>query len=66
VAVNSGLIKTGSACRGERLAKYNRLLAIEEELAEAGVFAGPAAFPVAGMAAGAVRAEAPRRRRSRR
>jgi enolase len=44
VAVNSGLIKTGSASRGERLAKYNRLLAIEEDLAEAGVFAGPGAF----------------------
>lgn len=45
VAVNAGLIKTGSACRGERLAKYNRLLAIEEELESAGVFAGRAAFP---------------------
>ena len=45
VAVNSGLIKTGSASRGERLAKYNRLLSIEDELAEAGVFAGRAAFP---------------------
>jgi enolase len=45
VAVNSGLIKTGSASRGERLAKYNRLLAIEDELAEAGVFAGRGAFP---------------------
>jgi enolase len=45
VAVNSGLIKTGSASRGERLAKYNRLLAIEEDLAEAGVFAGRGAFP---------------------
>ena len=33
VAVNAGLIKTGSACRGERLAKYNRLLTIEEDLA---------------------------------
>jgi enolase len=44
VAVNSGLIKTGSACRGERLAKYNRLLAIEEELEGAGVYAGRAAF----------------------
>jgi len=44
VAVNSGLIKTGSACRGERLAKYNRLLTIEEELAGAGVFAGRAVF----------------------
>ncbi len=46
VAVNSGLIKTGSACRGERLAKYNRLLVIEEELGAAGVFAGRSAFPV--------------------
>jgi enolase len=45
VAVNSGLIKTGSASRSERLSKYNRLLAIEDELAEAGVFAGRAAFP---------------------
>ena len=36
VAVNAGLIKTGSLCRGERLAKYNRLLAIEEELEGAG------------------------------
>jgi enolase len=44
VAVNAGLIKTGSACRGERLAKYNRLLAIEEELAGAGRFAGRKAF----------------------
>jgi enolase len=44
VAVNAGLIKTGSACRGERLAKYNRLLAIEEELEGAGRFAGRAAF----------------------
>ncbi len=45
VAVNAGLIKTGSACRGERLAKYNRLLAIEEELEGAGRYAGRAAFP---------------------
>jgi enolase 1/2/3 len=44
VAVNAGLIKTGSACRGERLAKYNRLLAIEEELEGAGRYAGRAAF----------------------
>ena len=44
VAINSGLIKTGSASRGERLAKYNRLMAIEEDLAEGGVFAGRAAF----------------------
>jgi len=46
VAVNAGLIKTGSACRGERLAKYNRLLEIEDELSPAGTFAGRSAFPV--------------------
>ncbi len=44
VAINGGLIKTGSACRGERLAKYNRLLEIEDDLAEVGVFAGAGAF----------------------
>jgi enolase len=44
VAINSGLIKTGSASRGERLAKYNRLLEIEEDLAAGGVFAGKGAF----------------------
>ena len=32
VAVNAGQIKTGSLCRSERIAKYNRLLRIEEEL----------------------------------
>ena len=45
VAVNAGLIKTGSASRGERLAKYNRLLAIEEDLGGSGTFAGRGAFP---------------------
>jgi enolase len=45
VAVNSGLIKTGSACRGERLAKYNRLLAIEEELEGTGQYPGRSVFP---------------------
>jgi enolase len=44
VAVNAGLIKTGSASRGERLVKYNRLLTIEEDLAGIGVFAGRGAF----------------------
>jgi enolase 1/2/3 len=44
VAVNAGWIKTGSACRGERMAKYNRLLEIEEELEGVGVFAGPQAL----------------------
>jgi enolase len=32
VALNTGLIKTGSACRSERIAKYNQLLRIEEML----------------------------------
>ena len=45
VAINSGLIKTGSASRGERLAKYNRLLEIEEELAAVAIFPGARAFP---------------------
>ena len=47
VAVNSGLIKTGSASRGERLAKYNRLLEIEDELAGVAIFAGREAFRTA-------------------
>ncbi|MDA3885849.1 MAG: phosphopyruvate hydratase [Candidatus Delongbacteria bacterium] len=38
VAVNSGQIKTGSLCRTDRIAKYNQLLRIEEELGEASVF----------------------------
>jgi enolase len=45
VAVGCGQIKTGSLCRSERIAKYNRLLRIEEELAEDAVY-GP--FPVRG------------------
>jgi enolase 1/2/3 len=40
VACGCGLIKTGSASRGERIAKYNRLLRIEEELGDAARFAG--------------------------
>jgi len=44
VACGTGLIKTGSASRGERLSKYNRLLRIEDELAPAGRFAGANAF----------------------
>lgn len=38
VAMGGGQIKTGSACRSERIAKYNRLLEIEAELGEAAVF----------------------------
>ncbi|HEU5326366.1 MAG TPA: phosphopyruvate hydratase [Candidatus Limnocylindria bacterium] len=44
VALNTGQIKTGSISRSERIAKYNRLLRIEEELADAAVFAGRGAF----------------------
>ncbi|HUH16984.1 MAG TPA: phosphopyruvate hydratase [Methylomirabilota bacterium] len=44
VALNAGQIKTGSVSRSERVAKYNRLLRIEEELADAGEYAGPRAF----------------------
>jgi enolase len=44
VALNSGQIKTGAPCRSDRVAKYNQLLRIEEELGEAGVYAGPGAF----------------------
>jgi enolase len=40
VACNTGQIKTGSLARGERVAKYNRLLAIEEELEGAGLYKG--------------------------
>ncbi len=40
VATNSGQIKTGSACRTDRICKYNQLIRIEEELGDAAVFAG--------------------------
>ena len=45
VATNAGQIKTGAPARSERVAKYNQLLRIEEELADAAVYAGRAAFP---------------------
>ena len=44
VGVNAGQIKTGSLARGERTAKYNQLLRIEEELGTAAVWAGRAVF----------------------
>ncbi|KQC09096.1 MAG: enolase [Candidatus Cloacimonas sp. SDB] len=44
VAVNAGQIKTGSLCRSERIAKYNQLLRIEEELGEASRFLGKEIF----------------------
>jgi enolase len=44
VATNAGQIKTGAPCRGERTAKYNQLLRIEEELGKRAVYAGKRAF----------------------
>ena len=45
VALNCGQIKTGAPARTERVAKYNQLLRIEEELSEGGRYAGRDAFP---------------------
>ncbi len=45
VAVNGGQIKTGAPARSDRVAKYNQLLRIEEELGEASVYPGRSAFP---------------------
>ena len=42
VALNTGQIKTGSASRSDRIAKYNQLLRIEEELADSGIYPGRA------------------------
>ena len=44
VAVNAGQIKTGSVCRGERTAKYNQLLRIEEDLGTRARYLGKKAF----------------------
>ena len=44
VAVNAGQIKTGSASRSDRLAKYNRLLVIEDELGDSATYLGEGAF----------------------
>lgn len=65
VAVNSGQIKSGSLSRSERLAKYNQLLRIEEELGDAAVYTGRSALrrvkPVDAPAP--AKAKAPRRRK---
>ncbi|WP_372698065.1 phosphopyruvate hydratase [Arthrobacter sp. JSM 101049] len=45
VATNAGQIKTGAPARSERVAKYNQLLRIEEELGDAAVYAGKSTFP---------------------
>jgi enolase len=44
VALNTGQIKTGAPCRSDRVAKYNQLLRIEEELGESAVYPGMGAF----------------------
>jgi enolase len=44
VAVGSGQIKTGSVSRSDRLAKYNQLLRIEEQLGDQAIYPGPASF----------------------
>ena len=44
VATAAGKIKTGSGCRGERIAKYNQLIRIEQELGDNAIFAGLKAF----------------------
>ncbi len=45
VALNCGQIKTGAPCRSERVAKYNQLLRIEEQLDDAAAYAGRGVFP---------------------
>jgi enolase len=50
VAMNAGQIKTGAPARTDRVAKYNQLLRIEEQLGSAAKYAGRAAFPNLGMA----------------
>ena len=45
VATNCGQIKTGAPARSDRVAKYNQLLRIEDELGDAARYAGRGAFP---------------------
>lgn len=45
VATNAGQIKAGAPARSERVAKYNQLLRIEEQLGDAARYAGRGAFP---------------------
>jgi enolase len=52
VALGSGQIKSGAPCRTERVAKYNQLLRIEEDLREAAAFPGRLAFPRAALEVG--------------
>ena len=57
VATNCGLIKAGAPARSDRVAKYNQLLRIEEDLGESAAYLGPAALATApsGGDAGSVR-----------
>jgi enolase len=48
--MNAGQIKTGAPARSDRVAKYNQLLRIEEQLGSTAKYAGRAAFPNLGMA----------------
>jgi len=48
VATNCGQIKTGALARSDRVAKYNQLLRIEEDLGEAAAYPGATAFPGGG------------------
>ena len=45
VGLGAGQIKTGSISRSDRVAKYNQLLRIEEELGEVALYPGPSCFP---------------------
>ena len=54
VATNAGQIKSGAPARSDRVAKYNQLLRIEEQLGDAARYAGAAAFPRAVGTAGSV------------
>ena len=45
VATNCGQIKTGAPARSERVAKYNQLMRIEQDLDDAAAYAGSRAFP---------------------
>jgi enolase len=46
VAANTGQIKTGSLCRSDRVAKYNQLMRIEDQLGDDAAYAGKGAFPL--------------------
>src|SRR5438309_731486 len=61
VATGAGQIKTGAPSRSERVAKYNQLLRIEEELGDRAIFPGAAAFKGAGQLPGDQATRGPRK-----